>query len=170
MSNDKVRLCLECTAPLQRGVRSVTWTFRGMPLTYDQPAWWCSADPAHEYVMTREDMRVTAPLLKAHREQAMEPATPEEVTAIRERLHVSKRGAGEVLGAGANAFQKYEEGSVKPGQGMTLLLRLLKLHPELWSQLSGESRHQSATAAEAPAGKATGRVALQPDASRDLRP
>jgi len=143
-----------------------------MPLTYDQPAWWCSADPAHEYVMTRDDMRATETLLKAHRDRAMAPATPDEVRAIREWLHVSKRGAGEVLGAGANAFQKYEEGSVKPSQGMTVLLRLLKLHPELWPQLTGESRHQPAGQgpSEAPAGNGSGRSAGQPCTGAELRP
>ena len=61
----KLRRCLACNAPLLRDVRPVTWTFRGVPLTYDQPAWWCGADPAHEYVMTPDDMRATEPLLKA---------------------------------------------------------------------------------------------------------
>ena len=47
-----------------------------MSLTYDQSAWWCRADSAHEYVMTREDMRATEPLLQEHRELAMASAHP----------------------------------------------------------------------------------------------
>ena len=140
-NSENLRRCPDCNAAMYRDVRTVTWTFRGAPLTYAQPAWWCGADPAHEFILNGQDMATTDALLAAHRLRALEPATPQEVRAIREQLALSKRGAGELLGAGANAFQKYEEGQVKPSQGMTILLRILQLHPELWRQIAGEIRH-----------------------------
>ena len=51
------------------------------------------------------------------------------VRKLRERLHLTQKEAGELLGGGANAFQKYETGEVTPSQAMVNVLRLLANDP-----------------------------------------
>ena len=48
---------------------------------------------------------------------------------LRERLNLTQKAAGELLGGGANAFQKYESGEVSPSQSMVNVLRLLASDP-----------------------------------------
>jgi HTH-type transcriptional regulator/antitoxin MqsA len=51
------------------------------------------------------------------------------VRKLRERLNLTQKEAGELLGGGANAFQKYETGEVAPSQAMVNVLRLLANDP-----------------------------------------
>lgn len=52
--------------------------------------------------------------------------TPGEVRAIRERLGLTQEQAGEVIGGGPRAFQKYESGISKPSAAAVRLLRVLE--------------------------------------------
>src|SRR5207253_1735613 len=61
---------------------------------------------------------------------------PDEVRAIRLRLKLSQRKAGEILGGGARAFQKYESGEVLVSKPMTQLLRLLSRDPKRLKELA----------------------------------
>jgi len=58
---------------------------------------------------------------------------------IRERLQLSQRRAGELLGGGPRAFQKYESGSQQVSVPMTNLLRLLAKDPKRLAELSGSA-------------------------------
>jgi len=60
---------------------------------------------------------------------------PDEVRAIRLRLKLSQRKAGEILGGGPRAFQKYESGEVLVSRPMTQLLRLLSRDPKRLQEL-----------------------------------
>ncbi|MGB8296805.1 MAG: type II TA system antitoxin MqsA family protein [Polyangia bacterium] len=54
---------------------------------------------------------------------------PDEVARVRETLRLSQRRAGEVLGGGPRAFQKYESGKQAVSVPMSNLLRLLARDP-----------------------------------------
>jgi HTH-type transcriptional regulator/antitoxin MqsA len=60
---------------------------------------------------------------------------PKEVAAIRERLELSQRRAGEILGGGPRAFQKDESGEQKASAPMANLLRLLARDPRRLDEL-----------------------------------
>ena len=63
--------------------------------------------------------------------------TPEEIRAIRKRLGLSQAKAGEVIGGGPRAFNKYESGTIKPTSGVVNLLRVLDDNPSALGSLPG---------------------------------
>lgn len=62
---------------------------------------------------------------------------PQEVAAIREKLKLSQRQAGQLLGGGPRAFQKYESGEQQVSTPMSNLLRLLAKDPRRLRELPG---------------------------------
>jgi DNA-binding transcriptional regulator YiaG len=69
----------------------------------------------------------------------VEPLTPEDIRRIRESLGLSQIEAGELLGGGIRAFQKYESGSVAPAATTVNLLRILEVDPTALGTLTGKS-------------------------------
>lgn len=65
---------------------------------------------------------------------------PNEVAAARERLGLSQRKAGEILGGGPRAFQKYESGKQAVSVPRSRLLTLLAKDPKRLRELPGASR------------------------------
>ncbi len=61
---------------------------------------------------------------------------PAEVAKARERLGLSQRKAGEILGGGARAFQKYESGKQAVSVPMSHLLTLLSNDPKRLRELA----------------------------------
>lgn len=67
---------------------------------------------------------------------------PKEVASVRQRLGLSQRRAGELLGGGPRAFQKYESGEQQVSVPMANLLRLLWKDPRrLRELLKGSPSH-----------------------------
>ena len=62
--------------------------------------------------------------------------TPEEIRAIRKRLGLSQAKAGEVIGGGPRAFNKYESGTIKPTSSVVNLLRVLDDNPSVLGSLT----------------------------------
>ena len=125
--------CAVCGGALKRETRSQTITYRDRSRTYDQPGQWCQA--CGEGFFDDDDMdaydRALADL-KAEVEGVLKPA---EVKRIREKIGLTQREAGHVLGGGVNAFQKYESGDATVSDAMANLLRLLDLHPAMLKKL-----------------------------------
>src|SRR5688500_577973 len=63
--------------------------------------------------------------------------TPSMIKAIRERLELTQEQAGEVIGGGRRAFQKYETGEVRPASSVEKLLLVLNQAPSLARNLQG---------------------------------
>ena len=61
--------------------------------------------------------------------------TAREVARIRKRLRLSQRAAGEILGGGYRAFQKYEARGIAVSKPMSSLLRLVERHPKALKDL-----------------------------------
>ena len=70
---------------------------------------------------------------------------PREVAHIRSKLKLSQRRAGELLGGGPRAFQKYESGEQQVSVPMANLLRLLDKDPRRLTELA-KSRSGSVSA------------------------
>ena len=83
--------------------------------------------------------------LKAHTEGLLEP---EDVRRIRKKLGLSQAAAGELIGGGPRAFQKYEAGDSLPSRAISSALVLLDNDPRSLRVL--EARRHPANADHAP--------------------
>lgn len=66
--------------------------------------------------------------------------SPSDIRTIRRRLNLSQAEAGEVIGGGPRAFQKYESGTVRPSASLVQLLRLLDANPAALGALREEHK------------------------------
>ncbi len=126
-------VCPQTGAPMHRGVRPMTLTYKGESLTFDMPGWYC--DQSDESIHTGEDMKVSdrmLNLLKAKSENLLEP---QEIRRIRKKLHLSQEEAGLLIGGGPRAFQKYEKGDLLPSRAVSSALVLLDHDPAALSVL-----------------------------------
>jgi HTH-type transcriptional regulator/antitoxin MqsA len=131
-------VCPETGAPMYRGVRPMTLTYKGDSLTFDMPGWYC--DQSEESIHTGEDMKVSdrmLNLLKARSEKLLEP---EEIRRIRKKLRLSQEAAGLLIGGGPRAFQKYESGDLVPSRAISNALVLLDHDPEALSVLKAHRK------------------------------
>ena len=131
-------LCPETGAPMYRGVRPMTLTYKEKSITFDMPGWYC--DQSEESIHTGKDMKVSdrmLNLLKARSEGLLEP---EEIRRIRKKLHLSQEAAGILIGGGPRAFQKYESGSLLPSRAVSSALVLLDHDPEALSVLKAHGK------------------------------
>jgi HTH-type transcriptional regulator/antitoxin MqsA len=120
-------LCPETGKPMHRGARPMTLTYKGEAITFDMPGWYC--DASEESIHTGEDMKVSDRMLnrlKARAERLLEPA---EIRRIRKKLKLSQTAAGEMIGGGPRAFQKYESGDLLPSRAISSALALLDHDP-----------------------------------------
>jgi HTH-type transcriptional regulator/antitoxin MqsA len=112
----------ETGALLHRDVRPLTLTYKGESITFDMPGWY--GDEPDQGVFDPEDMKVSDRALnrlKARTEGFLEP---EEIRHIRKKLGLSQEAAGELIGGGPRAFQKYETGDSLPSRAISSALTL----------------------------------------------
>jgi HTH-type transcriptional regulator/antitoxin MqsA len=123
----------ETGAPLHRAVRPLTLTYKGESITVDMPGWY--GEHVDEGVFDPVDMKVSDRALnrlKARTEGLLEP---EEIRRIRKKLGLSQEAAGELIGGGPRAFQKYETGNLVPSRAVSSALTLLDHDPKALSLL-----------------------------------
>ncbi|GAB7026871.1 type II toxin-antitoxin system MqsA family antitoxin [Geotalea toluenoxydans] len=131
-------VCPETGAPMYRGVRPMTLTYKGESLTFDMPGWYC--DQSEESIHTGEDMKISdrkLNLLKARSEKLLEP---DEIRRVRKKLHLSQEEAGLLIGGGPRAFQKYESGDLLPSRAISSALVLLDHDPAALSVLKAHRK------------------------------
>lgn len=63
--------------------------------------------------------------------------SPLEIKRIRESLGLSQVEAGETLGGGPRAFQKYENGDIRPSASVLTLLKILRADPTALLEIVG---------------------------------
>ncbi len=76
-------------------------------------------------------------LLKARAEGLVEP---DEIRRIRNKLHLTQEQAGNLIGGGPRAFQKYEAGDLLPSRAISSALTLLDNDPSALALLKGRRR------------------------------
>jgi HTH-type transcriptional regulator/antitoxin MqsA len=112
---------------MQRGVRPLTLTYKGESITVDMPGWY--SDASDESILTGIDMKISDRVLnrlKARKEGLLEP---EEIRRIRKKLRLTQVEAGEIIGGGPRAFQRYEAGDLLPSRAISSALILLDHDP-----------------------------------------
>jgi len=131
-------VCPETGAPMYRGVRPMTLTYKEKSITFDMPGWYC--DQSEESVHTGEDMKVSDRMLNLLKTRSEGLLEPEEIRRIRKKLHLSQEAAGILIGGGPRAFQKYESGSLLPSRAVSSALVLLDHAPEALSVLKAHGK------------------------------
>jgi len=119
--------CPVSGAKMYRDVRPMTLTYKDAHIVFEMPGWYC--DQSDESIHTGEDMKVSdraLTRLKARSEGLLEA---EEIRRIRKKLSLTQTEAGELIGGGPRAFQKYETGDLLPSRAISSALRLLDADP-----------------------------------------
>jgi HTH-type transcriptional regulator/antitoxin MqsA len=130
-----VQVCHECGGEMLRDTRPLDLTYKGDTIQVDQPGWYCIK--CDEVVLSSKDFAATEPFASAQRARVDGLLTPSEIRRIRTKLKLSQRRAGDVLGGGPRAFQKYERGAIGITRAMSNLLRLLDQAPQLLRKIEG---------------------------------
>jgi HTH-type transcriptional regulator / antitoxin MqsA len=126
---------------MHRDTRPMTLTYKGETITFDMPGWYC--DASDESAHTGQDIKVSDRMLnrlKARTEGLLEP---EEIRRIRKKLGLTQADAGEIIGGGPRAFQKYETGDLLPSRAISSALALLDHDPSALTVL--RRRQEKAT-------------------------
>ncbi len=128
--------CPECGgAELVRERRELPYTYRGETTMIENVlADWCPK--CGEGVLDlAEDERIGEIALAFNKQVNAGIVDPAFIVAVRRRLALDQREAGEIFGGGVNAFSRYETGRTKPPLALIKLLKLLDRHPELLDEI-----------------------------------
>lgn len=120
--------CPKTGAPMHRGVRPMTLTYREQSISFDMPGWYC--EDCEESIHTGKDMKVSDRMLNRLKTRSEGLLEPEEIRHIRKKLRLSQEAAGLLVGGGPRAFQKYESGDLVPSRAVSSALVLLDHDPE----------------------------------------
>jgi len=120
--------CHACGQEMVRDVRPDTVEYKGTTVEIEQPGWYCTT--CDEVVFEGEDATVTEEAFVRLKADVDGILAREEVRRIREKLKLSQRAAGKLLGGGPRSFQKYESGTAWVTRPMANLLRLLDNEPD----------------------------------------
>ena len=113
---------------LHRGVRKVTFSYKGESIEVDMPGWY--SEDGVRGVHSQEDTKVSDHALNIMKARVEGLPLPTEIRSIRKKFQLTQEQAGTILGGGARAFQKYESGEVLPSRTMANLLLLLQEYPQ----------------------------------------
>lgn len=127
--------CPLCGGDVERQIRTYAIDYKHLQKYVDLPGLYCTNAECGEGMVEEsawEEVERVKAELKAEYLGVM---TPEKIRAVRTKLKLSQRRAGQIFGGGPNAFQKYETGKVTISQSMNNLLRLVSKYPELMVEL-----------------------------------
>ncbi len=142
-------VCPETGAPMHRDTRPMTLAYKGETVTFDMPGWYC--ETSGESIHTGQDMKVSDRMLNRLKARSEGLLAPEEIRRIRKKLGLSQAAAGEVIGGGARAFQKYEAADLLPSRAISSALALLDHNPAALRVLEARQRKTAALASGHPA-------------------
>jgi HTH-type transcriptional regulator / antitoxin MqsA len=107
--------------------------------------WWCA--DCDEAILDGKALAARERAFLELKAEVDEVLGPQEVTQVREKLGLSQRAAGELLGGGPRAFQKYEAGKQAVSTPMSNLLRLLANDPARLDELRDASKSRGSVRA-----------------------
>jgi len=141
----------ESGRPMSRGEKLVSFKIGNREFSYMQPGWWCSlTDPNDmEGQLVDEDNQVAEMARRTAKAIAEGESVfvPIVIRAIRLRLGLTQRQAGQLFGTGDKSFEKYESGEIVPSEPTKRLLMLAMERPELFTP--AESRRVLEPSADA---------------------
>ena len=120
-----------------RGVKQLTLNYKGESITFDMPGWY--SQTSDEGIHSGEDMKVSDRVLNRLKARIEGLLEPEEIRRVRKRLRLSQSAAGELIGGGPRAFQKYESGELLPSRAISSALVLLDHQPNALGVLEARS-------------------------------
>jgi HTH-type transcriptional regulator/antitoxin MqsA len=121
--------------------------YQGRERTIKTLGWWCTK--CGEGILSGDALKDHERAFVAFKAKIDGVLAPNEIARARQKLRLSQRRAGELLGGGPRAFQKYESGAQAASTPMSNLLRLLANDP---------SRLGEITPAKAPLRRTTRRL------------
>ena len=127
--------CPECGGLMTFKTKTNHLEYKGHTKAIRSKGWWCEA--CDEGILDGAALRASEVAFMKLKAEVDGILAPSEVAAIRKRLRLSQRRAGELLGGGPRAFQKYEAGLVAVSTAMSNLLRLLDKDPKRIKELEG---------------------------------
>lgn len=130
-------LCPTTGTPMVRGIKQLTLRYKGESITFEMPGWYC--ETSEEGIHSGEDMKVSDRVLNRLKARVEGLLEPEEIRRIRKRLRLSQSAAGELIGGGPRAFQKYESGDLLPSRAISSALVLLDHQPNALGVLEARS-------------------------------
>jgi HTH-type transcriptional regulator/antitoxin MqsA len=109
--------------------------YRGRERTIRVTGWWCTK--CGEDILTGDELLASERAFLELKAEVDGVLGPKDVARVREKLGLSQRKAGELLGGGPRAFFKYERGEQAVSVAMSHLLRLLENDPERLEEIAG---------------------------------
>ncbi len=137
-------VCPETGAPMVRAHKPMTLRYKGESVTFDMPGWYC--EESGESIHTGEDMKTSDRQLNVLKARSEGLLQPHEIKRIRRKLRLTQVDAGNLIGGGPRAFQKYEAGDLLPSRAISSALVLLDSAPEMLQLLQLRQSQASATA------------------------
>jgi HTH-type transcriptional regulator/antitoxin MqsA len=129
----KSQPCPECGGKMTLRTKTEELEYKGYVTKVRTKGWWCGS--CGEGILDAEALKASERAFLELKAEVDGLLSPDEVAAIRKRLRLSQRKAGELLGGGPRAFQKYESGEVMVSAAMSNLLRLLDKDPRRVKEL-----------------------------------
>jgi HTH-type transcriptional regulator / antitoxin MqsA len=119
--------CPECGGVMRYERHDDVLRYRVRERTITTTGWWCAK--CGEGILSGEALKAHEKAFLALKAEVDGVLAPDQVAAARQKLGLSQRRAGELLGGGPRAFQKYESGAQAASTPMSNLLRLLANEP-----------------------------------------
>jgi HTH-type transcriptional regulator/antitoxin MqsA len=113
--------------------RAEVLAYKGQERTIRTLGWWCTK--CGEGILSGASLKARQQAFLTFKAGLDDVMSPDEIAAVREKLGLSQRKAGELLGGGPRAFQKYEAGAQAVSTPMSNLLRLLARDPSRLQEL-----------------------------------
>ncbi len=114
---------------LVRDVRPMLITYKDLDETVEMPGWY--PKNSDDGIFSKEDRKVYGKALRRLKAKYEKLLLPEEIRSVRKQLQLSQEEAGERIGGGPRAFQKYESGDVLPSRAISNLLTILAKEPSM---------------------------------------
>jgi len=130
--------CPNCgAASVVHETRDLPYTYKGQTTTiHGVEGDYC--DACGDAVFSREaGDRYGAEIQAFIKKVNASAGAPSFIRAVRKKLDLDQRQAGEIFGGGVNAFSRYETGKAEPPVSLVKLLTLLDRHPELLDEVRG---------------------------------
>ena len=130
-TSDEFKYDIETGERLHRDIKPLTIAYHGHTLTFDMPGWYPDGDGDGDGTFTKEDMKAYNRAINLLKAKEADLISPQEIRTIRRKLKLTQVEAGNILGGGKRAFQKYESGDILPSKAISNLLRILSIKPEM---------------------------------------
>ena len=113
---------------MRRDVRSTEVAYKGESAMVNVPGWYC--DHCGEGILVGREVKESDRVFQQLKARAEGLIEPDDIKHVRKKLKLSQEVAGEIIGGGPRAFQKYEKGDLLPSRALSSALILLDHFPK----------------------------------------